>query len=796
MNTFPWKYELSNHTCSIYAGDLLTKYTNVSGTPLQIEAVTDTMLRIHTRTQDSFAVENRPASTGTLTAVNPCGTQAEKQTCDAASLPEAAATSQETQRNTTSTDVHENAPSLLTLATKALQISLDDQLHLQICSTEGTPLCSDYTGALQEAETLTEEEIEQMRQEGHVVHAGDDACRFQITKSLYGDEVFYGLGDKTGFLNKIGYDYTMWNSDNPDPHVENPTFKALYKSIPFFITLRKDCVYGIFFDNHYKTSFDMGYSSTEYYSIGAADGELDYYFIYGDTIADVIKGYTDITGRCPLPQLWTLGYHQSRWGYSSQQEVLELADNFIKNDLPCDVIHMDIDYMDNYKVFTVDENKFPDLSGLSNTLQDKGIRLVTIIDPGTKVEKGYHMYDEGVRNHYFAQTPDGDIYENVVWPGDSVFPDYTSSTVRKWWGSQTKFLVDQGIRGIWNDMNEPASFRGPLPDDVVFPGDDMPRLHKEVHNVYGHLMAKATYDGLKDTSGKRPFVITRACYSGSQKYSTAWTGDNQSIWTHLKMSIPQLLNLGMSGMPFVGTDIGGFGSNTTPELLCRWIQASCFAPLFRNHCAKFSRCQEPWQFDRQTLDIYRTYLKLRYRFIPYLYDLFYEESQTGMPIIRPLVMHYQNDPEVYECNDEYLVGDRILVAPVTDQGAHVRPVYLPEGTWVDYWTKERIEGGKYILRDAPLDICPIYIKAGSIIPTWPQLNHIPDGGAKELILEYYTSDAPAEYCHYQDNGTDFSYENGEYNIYHFHIDSNGHLTTSMDHEGYGHLYDAVRLSAH
>ena len=294
MSTFPWKYELSDHACSVYAGDLLNKYTNVSGTPLQIEAVTDTMLRIHARTQESFAIENRPVSTGTLTATNPS---------DAA-------------------DVCKNDHPLLTLATKALQVSLDDQLHLQICSMDGTPLCSDYTGALREAESLTEEEIEQMRQEGHVVHAGDDACRFQITKSLYGDEVFYGLGDKTGFLNKIGYDYTMWNSDNPDPHVENPTFKALYKSIPFFITLRKDCVYGIFFDNHYKTSFDMGYSSTEYYSIGAADGELDYYFIYGETISDVIRDYTGITGRCPLPQLWTLGYHQSRWGYSSQQEVL------------------------------------------------------------------------------------------------------------------------------------------------------------------------------------------------------------------------------------------------------------------------------------------------------------------------------------------------------------------------------------------------------------------------------------------------------------------------------------------
>ena len=398
MSTFPWKYELSDHSCSIYAGDLLSKYTNVSGTPLQIEAVTDTTLRIHARTLESFAVEQRPKLTGTLTAVSPSDDlPQEKTACDAALRT--------AFTGTASSDASQNNQSLLTFATKTLQISLDDELHLQICSLGGTPLCSDYTGKLQEAESLTEEEIEQMRQEGHVVHAGDDACRFQITKSLYGDEVFYGLGDKTGFLNKMGYDYTMWNTDNPDPHVENPTFKALYKSIPFFITLRKDCVYGIFFDNHYKTSFDMGYSSTDYYSIGAADGELDYYFIYGDTIADVIKNYTALTGRCPLPQLWTLGYHQSRWGYSSQQEVLELAENFINNDLPCDVIHMDIDYMDNYKVFTVDKNKFPDLSGLSNTLQDKGIRLVTIIDPGTKVEKGYHMYDEGVRNHYFAQTP-------------------------------------------------------------------------------------------------------------------------------------------------------------------------------------------------------------------------------------------------------------------------------------------------------------------------------------------------------------------------------------------------------
>ena len=766
MPAFPWKYQLSDHSCAIEAGDLLNKYTNCPGTPLQIEAVTDSTLRIHARTQKSFAVETAPSSTGTL------------QLVEAASGDSA-------------------ETSVLVLATDSLRITIDDALHLQISSSDGTVLCSDYTGSLQEAESLTEEEIEQMRQEGHVVHAGDDACRFQITKKLFGDEAFYGLGDKTGFLNKIGYDYTMWNTDNPDPHVENPTFKALYKSIPFFIALRNDCVYGIFFDNHFKTNFDMGYSSTDYYSFGAADGELDYFFFYGDTIADIISQYTALTGRCPLPQLWTLGYHQSRWGYSSQQEVLDLAQNFIDNDLPCDVIHMDIDYMDNYKVFTVDKNRFPDLTALSDVLHQKGIRLVTIIDPGTKVENGYHMYEEGIKNNYFAQTPDGEVYENVVWPGDSVFPDYTSSIVRNWWGSQTKFLLDQGISGIWNDMNEPASFRGPLPDDVVFPGDDMPRQHKEVHNVFGHLMAKATYEGIKKNSGKRPFVITRACYSGTQKYSTAWTGDNQSIWAHLKLSIPQLLNLGMSGMPFVGTDIGGFGSDTNPELLSRWIQASCFAPLFRNHCAKFSRCQEPWQFDKQTLDIYRTYVRLRYRFIPYLYDLFYEESRTGMPIIRPLVMHYQSDPEVRECNDEYLVGDRILVAPVTDQGVHVKAVYLPQGTWIDYWTKERISGGKYILRDAPIDVCPIYIKGDSIIPAWPQLDHIPDGGSEELILEYYPASADSsKYVHYQDNGADFAYEAGEYNLYRFRADKDGELSVAMEHEGYEHHYETLRVEVY
>lgn len=769
MNQFPWKYTQNHSTLFIDTENKLADYSLSEDCPLHIEAISDSILRIHTRTTPSFAVEEPATAQGTM-------------------------------------NVSLSGDSLV-LSTGVLSAELDPQLHIRICNQQGHLLCADYTGELQKAEALSPEELEQMIQEGHIVHTGDDPCKFLITKQLFGDEVFYGLGDKTGFLNKKGYDYMMWNSDNPDPHVENPTFKAMYKSVPFFITLRPDAVYGIFFDNHNKTFFDMGYSSNEYYSFGATDGELDYYFIYGKDIPEVIAGYTKLTGRSPLPQMWTLGYHQSRWSYGSAQEVLELAKNFRSHNIPCDAIHLDIDYMDNFKVFTTDKEHFAEMEQLSQQLQEMGIKLVTIIDPGTKVEDGYYLYDEGVQKGYFAKTPDGEIYQNVVWPGDSVFPDYTSSEVRQWWGNQIPRLTEKGVRGIWNDMNEPASFCGPLPDDVVFEGDNTPRLHKEVHNLYGHLMAKATYEGLKVHDKKRPFVITRACYSGSQKYATVWTGDNQSLWSHLKMSIPQLLNLGMSGVPFAGTDIGGFGSNTTPELLSRWIEASCFAPLFRNHSAKYTRRQEPWQFDQETLDINRKYISLHYKFLPYIYDLCYEESQTGIPMMRPLVMHYQYDKNTWECNDEYLVGTSILVAPVTDQGARARMIYLPEGVWVDYWTGERIQGGKNILRDAPLDLCPIYIKAGSLLPTWPAMHSIPDRGSSRLILEYYPEEttSPASlatlssYVHYQDNGTDFAYQQGEYNLYEFSVHTENaagaapSLSTTLLHKGYDHKYEQILL---
>ena len=580
---------------------------------------------------------------------------------------------------------------------------------------KGKLVLSDYEKARKKSEKNPYEDLAIAELEGHTVGKDEEKTdSVTIIKKLGKDDAIYGLGDKPGCLNKRGYSYVNWNTDDPAPHVDS--FKSLYKSIPFFIVLGDEYCYGIFADNTYKTTFDFGYENTDYYFVEHEKGELDYYFMPGNDMAEVVGLYTSLTGTTPLYQRWIYGSHQSRWGYYTQDEVLDIADKFRELDIPCDVIHMDIDYMNGYRVFTFDDKKFPDVKGLSEKLADRGVKLISIIDPGVKKDEDYFMYKEGMEMDAFAHDTDGSVYENAVWPGTSVFPDFTKQSVRSWWGDKTKILLEHGISGIWNDMNEPASFRGELPQDVVFHDEERTTNHAEMHNVYGHYMSRATFEGLQKLSDKRPFVITRAAYAGTQKYATVWTGDNQSLWSHLQMMVPQLCNLGMSGFAFAGTDIGGFGADTTPELLTRWIEAAVFSPLFRNHSCQGTRRQEPWQFDDQVVGIYRKYVKMRYRFLPYLYDLFYQGEQTGLPVMRPLVLHYPKDPETYNLNGEFLVGENLLVAPVLEQGATKKMVYLPEGEWYDYWTGEKITGGKYFLRDAPIDLCPMYLKEGTMIP--------------------------------------------------------------------------------
>lgn len=641
---------------------------------------------------------------------------------------------------------------------------------------QGVLVLSDVERTGQET-GISEEDTELAKLEGHAGGSDEAGYASAIVKKLGKEDAVYGLGDKPGCLNRRGYVYVNWNTDNPAPHVDS--FKSLYKSIPFFMVLGENYCYGIFVDNTYKTTFDFGFESSEYYIVSHEKGFLDYYFFPGEKPSDVVKKYTGLTGTTPLFQRWIYGSHQSRWGYCSQDEILGIAEAFEKNEIPCDVIHMDIDYMDGYRVFTFDKERFPDTKALSETLADKGIKLISIIDPGVKKDEAYFMYREGMEMDAFAHDAQGAVYENAVWPGTSVFPDFSREDVRKWWGEKTKILLDHGIRGIWNDMNEPASFRGPLPDDVKFAAG----AHDEIHNIYGHLMAKATYEGLlEQDNGRRPFVLTRAAYAGSQKYCGGWTGDNHSIWAHLTLSLEQICNLSLCGMAMCGSDIGGFGSDVTPELLVRFYQAAVFAPFFRNHSAVGTRRQEPWLFDEKTRDAVRKTVRLRYRFIPYIYDLARECERTGEPIVRPLVYEYPHDKMVRNICDEYLLGKFVLAAPVTAPGKFAREVYLPEGEWYDYETNEKYTGGKYILADAPLDKVPVFIRAGAILPVAEgNIQSTEDITSENTRILTYPGQGT--FIHYEDDNETFAYREGSYNATEYTLNGEK-LEKKVIHRGY------------
>lgn len=688
----------------------------------------------------------------------------------------------------------EKSNEYISIHTEKIVVKIYDEFKVDIYDKNMKLLCKDYRGE-REPFKRRGDNFSVAEEEGHKM---DGHMKYDVfvSKEMNDNMYFYGLGERTGSLNKKGYHYKNWNTDDPSPHGE--TFQQLYKSIPFLITVEDSTACGIFFDNHFESHFDMGKENSNYYYFGAVSGNLDYYFIYGPEIKYVVNEYTNLTGRTPLPQLWTLGYAQCRWSYAPKERVMESAKLFRERDIPCDTIYLDIDYMDEFRVFTWDDKKFNNPEEMINELKDMGFKIVTIIDPGVKVDKGYEIYDEGIKNGYFATDKDGLIYKNKVWPGDSVYPDFMNSKVRKWWAGNQKIMTDTGVAGIWNDMNEPASFNGPLPDDVVFNEDGNLVTHKEIHNIYGHMMCKATYEGLKEHTGKRPFVVTRACYSGSQKYSTIWTGDNQSTWEHLRMSLPMLMNLGLSGMAFCGTDVGGFGHDCTGELLSRWVQVGAFTPLFRNHSAMGTRDQEPWAFDDETEEINRKYIKLRYKLLPYFYDMMRNCENTGAPLIRPLLFNYQGDIDTYEINDEFMVGDSILVSPVVEQGSRKKLVYLPKGdSWIDFWTNEEIQGGQYIIKDAPLDICPIFIKSGSIIPAYDIQNYVGEKSLEELELNIYlgSSNSNLSYIHTIDDGETFKYRDGEYNQYTIEIRNTDKIYVSIRANEYmsANFYKNIKL---
>ena len=591
-------------------------------------------------------------------------------------------------------------------------------------------------------------------------------CPARLYKRREEGERYFGCGERTSGLDKTGSHQVFWNVDPPSGHTAS--FNNIYSSIPFTLSLASGRAHGLFFDNTHRVEFDLAKADGDRAYYGAEGGNIVYYVFCGPTPKDVLDRYTELTGRTPMPPLWSLGNQQCRYSYMDEDEVRKVARNFRERDIPCDTLYLDIDYMDGYRVFTWNGETFPEPERLMAELKGQGFNVVTIVDPGVKIDLNYPVYVEGRERDLYCKTVKGEEFRNVVWPGMCAFPDFTNPETREWWGENLRALVDEGVAGIWCDMNEPSLFvprQSTMPGDVVHPGGpgDEPKYHAQIHNTYGSLMARSVREGLlRLRSDERPFVITRAGYAGLQRHALQWTGDNSSWWEHIWMSMPQLQNLGLSGVAWAGVDIGGFFDDCNGELLARFTEFGIFQPFCRNHSMKETIHQEPWVFGEPYESVCRKMIKLRQRLLPYLYTLFEECHRTGAPILRPLLFEYPEDETTYNADDEFLLGSALLVAPITRPGIEHRYVYLPQGTWFHYWTGERFEGPAHILAHAPLGEPAIYLKANAALPLWPEMNHVGEGPTDPLTLLIYPAEGSGESALYEDAGNGFAYERGEY----------------------------------
>ncbi|MDX6405564.1 MAG: alpha-glucosidase [Blastocatellia bacterium] len=605
-----------------------------------------------------------------------------------------------------------------------------------------------------------------------------------VSKKLGFDEHFYGLGEKAAHLDKRRNSFVNWNSDTPG-YTEGKD--PIYQTIPFYIGLRRATAYGIFFDNSYRSYFDFGRSSQQRAWFGAEGGELNYYFFAGPSIKKIVGRYADLTGHMPMPPMWALGNQQSRWGYYPDSMAEEVVREYRERDLPLDVIHLDIDYMQAYRVFTFDPRRFPNPKTFTDKLGQQGVKLVVIVDPGVKYQppaknappissakpelktqdQRYYVYDQGLEKNYFQHRRNGELFIPKVWPGDSAFVDYTLPEARRWWGDLHRAYLDNGVAGIWNDMNEPSDFvdqTGKNQSDVVSYDEGENSTHAKNRNVFALLEARATYEGLERLRPNlRPYVITRAAYAGIQRYSTMWTGDTNSTWEALALNVPMFTTLGLSGEPFVGSDVGGFIGRGNGELLVRAYQISFLAPFCRNHKVIDGYDQEPWRFGKYYEDIIRKYLKLRYQLLPFLYTTLEEAHRTGVPLFRPLMLNYQDDESTYNLDDEFMIGDDLLVAPIVKPDLTGRLVYLPKGVWYDYWTNKKYSGGTMVRVEAPLETVPMFVRGGAIIPQAQPMNYVGEKPFDPITFAIYPdANGAAATALYEDDGLSPAYKQGAF----------------------------------
>lgn len=533
-------------------------------------------------------------------------------------------------------------------------------------------------------------------------------------------ESLHGLGERTAPVDLRGRSFALWNTEPKGAY--GPTTDPIYVCIPVVVGVHEGGSWLAFYENSFRGTADFRGADA---ALRFEDGALRWYFAPGP-LDRALARYTALTGRAPLPPRWALGFHQSRWSYRDEGEVRALVRGFRERGLPLAAVHLDIDYMQGFRVFTVDPARFPDLGGLAEELGRDGVRLVPIVDPALKVDPDWPLFREARERGLCCRRPDRD--EPVVapvWPGDAVFPDFTDPAARRWWGAQYAALIDRGAAGVWHDMNEPAAFAAwgepTLPDATRHALEGRGGDHREAHNVYALLEARAGFEGLQALRpDRRPWILTRSGWAGIQRYAWTWTGDSETNWWSLAQSLRQAVGLGLSGVPWTGPDIGGFGGRPDAELFVRWFQLGAFLPFFRVHSAWFTPPREPWAFGDDVLKVLRAYLDERERLRPYLYTLAWEARESGAPLVRPLwwpaATAAERDPALRTADDAFLLGGALLVAPIVAEGARSRMVRLPEGRWYDRHDGRLIEGGAPATLEAPLERIPVLVRAGSVLP--------------------------------------------------------------------------------
>lgn len=609
----------------------------------------------------------------------------------------------------------------------------------------------------------------------------------EFTLKLADEDIVYGLGEQIRGMNKRGWQYVNWNYDNPNHHEDT---RSLYGAHNFII-IRGECTFGAFFDYAGKIIFDIGYTEKDTMSIHADKNDLAVYIITGENEKDIVKQFRQLIGKSYIPPLWAFGYGQSRWGYMNENDIREVAEQYKSLEIPLDSIYLDIDYMDNYKDFTIDAQRFPDLEKLAKDMRSQGIHLVPIIDAGVKIEKGYDVYEEGVDNNFFCKNKDGKDFVGAVWPGRVHFPDFLQAEVRDWFGKKYEKLTSLGIDGFWNDMNEPAIFytedrlaetleqiktltsgnmgikeyfkftgsvaglNGNIGDYEKFYHNVNGEMvkHSDVHNLYGMNMTRSAFEALRKIQpDKRILFFSRSSYIGAHRYGGIWQGDNKSWWSHILQSMQQLPALNMAGFLFTGSDTGGFGCDTTEDLMLRWLQYSLFTPLFRNHSADGTREQELYRFS--TVKAAREMVRIRYCLIPYLYSEFLKAALNDEMMFRPLAFDFPDDKISEQIEDQLFLGNELMIAPIYKQNARGRYVYLPEEMMMvrmrkhDEYDTEIFSKGHHFI-DAELNELVFFIRRNKAVPMFEPAENTGEINYKRFKMLGYSD---CNYTLYKDNG--------------------------------------------